>query len=108
MFKGTVLHEFGHALGFVHENPGNVPYDVKAVYAYYSGPPNNWNDEQIERNVLKKEGKRLTKPDAKSIMSYSVPIGLLDTSNPDHEQYVHGFNSELSDLDRQAAEETYK
>ena len=54
--QGTVIHEFLHALGMIHEhqNPkGNtLPWNETAVYNYFSGPPNNWSVKDIDRNVL--------------------------------------------------------
>ena len=45
-FSGTVLHEFGHALGLQHEhkNPINSTIRVSAYISYLTGPPNNWSE----------------------------------------------------------------
>ena len=43
----VVLHEFGHALGLIHEhqNPkGGIDWNVPAVLADLGGPPNNWDE----------------------------------------------------------------
>ena len=53
--KEVVLHEFGHALGLIHEhqNPdGGMQWNEAVVKKELSGPPNNWNDQQIVTNVL--------------------------------------------------------
>ena len=53
--RRVVLHEFGHALGLIHEhqNPeGGIQWNEPAVKADLSGPPNNWDDETIRHNVL--------------------------------------------------------
>lgn len=53
--KGTVLHEFGHMLGLAHEhqNPrGGLTWNREVVLKDLSGPPNNWDVEKIEQNVL--------------------------------------------------------
>ena len=78
-YAGVVLHEFGHALGLIHEhqNPTNgIPWNKEAVYAYYMGPPNNWSKEYIDHNVLKAYPKSQTQYsefDTKSIMLYPIP-----------------------------------
>lgn len=75
----TALHEFGHALGLIHEhsNPdGNIPWDVEAVLRDYSGPPNSWDRQTILANVLTVYDRRvLTNAgfDPKSIMLYPIP-----------------------------------
>ena len=51
----VVLHEFGHALGLIHEhqNPqGGIDWNEPAVIADLSGPPNNWDEATIRHNVL--------------------------------------------------------
>lgn len=75
----VVLHEFGHALGCIHEHQHplhEIPWDEDAVYAYYTGPPNNWSRRKTDRNVLKPASVHLTQFtafDPHSIMLYPVP-----------------------------------
>jgi len=76
----TVVHEFGHALGMIHEhqNPFGEPiqWNEAAVIAYYSGPPNNWNTAEIRYNILDNvptETHNGSAFDKDSIMIYSVP-----------------------------------
>lgn len=77
--RGTVLHEFGHALGMHHEhqNPiGGIQWNRDAVIADLSGPPNSWNTETIDFNIfraLKEHMILATTYDSSSIMHYFVP-----------------------------------
>jgi hypothetical protein len=77
--KGTVLHEFGHMLGLLHEhqNPdGGIVWRRDAVIRDLSGPPNNWSEDMIEHNVLKhvtKDSSNGTKFDLNSVMLYHFP-----------------------------------
>ena len=73
------LHEFGHAIGLVHEhqNPaGGIEWNEDVVIRDLSGPPNNWTVEQIRHNVLNKysvDQIRGTEFDRNSIMLYFFP-----------------------------------
>jgi len=52
-FRRTVLHEFGHALGLLHEhqNPaGGIPWDEAAVYAFYY-QTQGWDRNTTYQNV---------------------------------------------------------
>jgi hypothetical protein len=78
-YSRVVLHEFGHALGCIHEhqNPvANIPWDRDAVYAFYEGPPNEWTPEQVDLNLFAtydKEITQFTRFDPRSIMLYPIP-----------------------------------
>lgn len=98
--RSVVLHEFGHALGLIHEhqNPkGGIKWNRDAVIADLSGPPNNWDPATIEQNMFKKyEPGEVsgTNVDPKSIMMYPIPAAwTLDG-------FSAGFNSELSEKDQ--------
>lgn len=81
-YDRVVLHEFGHALGCIHEHNSPVhpiPWDEEAVFKYYMGPPNNWDREKVKFNVLKRYSRSMTQFtefDPKSIMLYPVPEAL--------------------------------
>jgi serralysin len=75
---GTILHEFGHALGCIHEHQhpqAGIPWNREAVYAYYGGPPNNWDRATIDSNIFGKYSTSITQfsqYDPKSIMHYPI------------------------------------
>jgi hypothetical protein len=79
----VVLHEFGHALAAIHEhqNPrAGLRWNVKAVYAYFSGPPNSWSKDEIDFNILNKYARdqlNASTFDPRSIMLYSFPPELV-------------------------------
>lgn len=78
-YSRVVLHEFGHALGCIHEHQspaGGIQWNKEAVYRSLGGPPNNWDQAQVDHNVLSrysKEQTQFTTFDPKSIMLYSFP-----------------------------------
>lgn len=104
----VVLHEFGHALGCIHEhqNPdGHIPWNAEAVFAFYMGPPNYWPADEVQSNILDKYNCAHTKYtdfDPHSIMLYPIP----------KEHTLGGFeipweNYQLSELDKQFIAEIY-
>lgn len=79
----TALHEIGHTLGLEHEhqNPNaGISWNREAVLAYFRGPPNNWEDSQIEWNILRKipvSEIKGTTWDPDSVMEYQFDAGLI-------------------------------
>jgi serralysin len=77
--RRVVLHEFGHALGLIHEhqNPkGGIRWNEPAVIADLSRPPNNWDLATIRNNMFAKYPQTdvvATDVDAESIMMYPIP-----------------------------------
>jgi len=76
-YSRVVLHEFGHALGCIHEHQSPTfsrVWNVPAVMKAFQGAPNFWSAADIQHNVLGKysnQGIKATQFDAKSIMLYS-------------------------------------
>lgn len=105
--RRVVLHEFGHALGLIHEhqNPeGGIKWNRAAVINDLSGPPNNWDEATIENNMFKAYRKSevvATLVDDDSIMIYPIPKAwTLDGFSAD-------LNTDLSDRDRQLIRKVY-
>ncbi|MBX3012118.1 MAG: hypothetical protein KF832_11460 [Caldilineaceae bacterium] len=98
--RRVVLHEFGHAIGLIHEhqNPAAaIPWNTKAVYDYYAGPPNNWSREQVEVNLFRTYAAELTQHsafDPQSIMLYPIPAEFTTDGSS------VGWNQTLSVVDR--------
>lgn len=75
----VVLHEFGHAIGCIHEHmqPANgIKWNKDVVYKYYMGYPNYWSREQINANLFyryKASQTQYSDFDPTSIMMYPVP-----------------------------------
>lgn len=81
-FSRVVLHEFGHALGFIHEHQSpaaGIQWDKEKVYAYFAEAPNNWNRADVDFNLFAKYSTTSTNYsayDPYSIMHYAIPAGL--------------------------------
>jgi serralysin len=92
----VVLHEFGHALGLVHEHQlpaGGILWDQPAIYADLEP---SWSREKIKRNLLDTISAAelaMTNLDPTSIMMY--PIKKSWTTNG----FSTGLNSKLSPTD---------
>jgi hypothetical protein len=103
----VVLHEFGHALGLIHEhqNPeGGIEWNEPAVMADLGGPPNNWDEGTIRRNVLdhyRPEDVSASDVDPSSIMMYPIPAAwTLDG-------FSAGMNDDLSEDDIEVIHKAY-
>jgi hypothetical protein len=100
-YARVVLHEFGHALGCIHEHSspaGGIKWNRDVVYRDLGGPPNNWDRATVDRNVFAVYDKTITQFtafDPESIMLYSFP----------REWTLDGMtfstNRELSETDKQ-------
>lgn len=76
--QGTVLHEFGHALGLKHEqtnpSPNNeIAWNVDTVLKKYK--TKNWKESEIYKQIINRDTSNqalYTKWDSKSIMNYNI------------------------------------
>lgn len=77
-FRQVVLHEFGHALGAVHEHQlptANIPWDEPKVYEYYK-KNYGWDTDYVDANIFAKYNTNQvngSEYDPHSIMHYAVP-----------------------------------
>ncbi|MEP6583118.1 MAG: hypothetical protein ABJA90_02575 [Ginsengibacter sp.] len=78
-WERVVVHEFGHALGCIHEHQSpskGIKWNKVVVYKYFEGPPNNWTKAEVDGNMFDKYSKNLTQftsLDVTSIMMYFFP-----------------------------------
>jgi len=106
--RRVILHEFGHALGLIHEhqNPfGSINWNKPAVYADLSQPPNSWDVETIDHNMFEAYPKQEiegTTIDDKSIMMYPIPASWV---NPPSQPV--GLNDDLSANDKAFIKKAY-
>ena len=95
--RSVVLHEFGHALGCIHEhqNPDvGIKWNTELVLKTFSGPPNKWSDLKIHRNILDPVATSMNSVfDPDSIMLYAYPAKLTLDGKGTHE------NKNLSAMD---------
>jgi hypothetical protein len=105
-YSRVVLHEFGHALGAIHEHQhptANIPWDVQAVYAYYTRTQ-RWTKADVDRNLFQRYSvgeTNFTEFDRGSIMLYAIPEDLTVGT------WSTGWNTVLSDKDKAFAAEVY-
>jgi hypothetical protein len=106
-FRRVVLHEFGHALGCVHEHqhPANgIKWNRPVVYQYYEGLPNFWQKSDVDRNIFSRYATNLTRHtavDDRSIMMYPIP------ATHTEDGYSVGWNDQLSEPDKEFISQLY-
>lgn len=105
-FRRTILHEFGHALGLLHEhqNPtGGIPWDESAVYAFYLRTQ-GWDQGTTYSNVIARRQRnetQYTAYDPASIMHYPVDSRLTRGN------YEVGMNVAISPTDARFIAQMY-
>jgi serralysin len=106
-FQRVILHEFGHALGLIHEHQSpkrTINWNVQYLYKYYEKPPFEWNQNVVRDNVIKKYAATQTQHtsyDPKSIMHYPIPASFTTDG------YSVGMNTELSSKDVELIKKLY-
>ena len=102
----VVLHELGHAIGFVHEFPSTIAeavWDRPKVYAYYAEKL-KWSHVAVNRRVLSKtalEDADYRGFDEDSIMQYWLPGSFTNGG------FTLSSNVNISDKDELVAREAY-
>src|SRR5664280_365556 len=80
-FSRTATHEFGHALGLIHEHQAptsGIQWDREKTYAYFKAA-DNWDRAEVDAQVFQKYSVMSTNYsafDPNSIMEYWVPASL--------------------------------
>ncbi|KAF7344143.1 ZnMc domain-containing protein [Mycena venus] len=82
--RGVILHEFGHALGLLHEHQsparnGTITLDEDAVYAYYAATQ-GWDKATIKSQIIdvynSTDVSNYSQLDLTSIMMYFMPSAM--------------------------------
>jgi hypothetical protein len=98
-FSRVIIHEFGHALGCIHEhqNPaGGIPWNKDAVYRYYAD--RGWDKARVDQNIFRKyqlDQSQYSEFDKESIMLYPIDKELTDG------KMEVGWNRKLSKMDKE-------
>ncbi|KAH6604050.1 hypothetical protein Trco_007496 [Trichoderma cornu-damae] len=105
-FSRVVTHEFGHAIGCIHEHSQpnvNIQWNKPVVYEEYARS-NRWTTKDVDANVFSRYNStdvEATAFDPTSIMEYSIPKGF--TTNG----FTIGLNTRLSPTDIALIQQMY-
>ena len=97
-FSRTIVHEFGHSLGCIHEHQSpatNIQWNKPLVYDYY-WRTQGWDKQKVDNNLFAKfDQNEITNSsfDRNSIMLYPIPREFTTDG------YFVGWNSFLSPVD---------
>lgn len=99
ILRSVILHEFGHALGLIHEHQSpvsNIPWNRPVVYAYFAqyGLPSEW----VDRWIFRREDA--TSHIASTLDRFSIMMMVIPPPFTDN-QFVVEWNTVLSAMDRQ-------
>lgn len=106
-YFSVVLHEFGHALGMIHEHQqpqAGISWNRDAVYRYYMSPSINWTKERVDSNIFERYSEdhtQFSQFDPQSIMLYPIPKEFTTDG------FEVGENWHLSETDRAFMAEMY-
>lgn len=77
--KNTIIHEFGHSIGCLHEHQhplAGIKWNKEKVYEDMAKPPNEWDKETVDHNLFERYDANITafsKFDPDSVMIYPIP-----------------------------------
>ncbi|KAG6844314.1 hypothetical protein H0H87_007843 [Tephrocybe sp. NHM501043] len=100
--RGTILHEWGHALGLMHEHQspargGKITLNPTEVYSYYRATQ-GWSDALIKSQILDvfntENVSNYSQLDITSIMMYFMPARI------NYEHINVNVNNKLSEMDK--------
>lgn len=86
---GVIKHEFGHALGLIHEHQqpdAKINWNRQKVQELFGGPPNYWSNQQIQDNVFATVplvSSNSSAYDPQSIMHYIFDCECFTNCQPD-------------------------
>jgi len=99
-FKRHVLHEFGHALGLIHEHQqpsAKIPWNEDKVFPYYNSF--GWSFQKTNRNVLSPARvSNFGEFDPDSIMLYPIRKELLDSTALDYALFLTHIRPQSNEL----------
>ncbi|WP_051505832.1 M12 family metallopeptidase [Mesorhizobium sp. WSM2561] len=97
-YRRVIVHEFGHAIGMIHEQSHpeiSIKWDKPAVYRHYES--RGWTRAQVDSNVFFKYSTLVTQfsaYDRTSIMHYPIPPEFTTDG------VAVGWNTNLSAMDK--------